>query len=617
MTYTTGLNFLSPLPYIAGMDFVFLDNNNSQLSVSTITLIGSTLTSVFNVASQSSQLSSGTISLMGGTSVPVVPDIFGFLVLDYIGVPTTDIKYISAPLTYTVDYWTGHDNVLPTPMYGTYADNMPMTLTSYSYNGWISEYYFYDFYFHIHIVPNPMDVGFVVNEKTTSVEVWNSYLTTKTLTGVTSVNDAGITLATGTLPLTFNILQSIHMAIDITTSGPPIIDAIYTFNFSGIILYFTLIGTRSIIMGFLPLEAHKETRDFLTDVLRTITTEDRYVIRAKPRETQDVQYLFQSSEEFAIAQNMLKHVGHYKIALPEWEDYITVHGIAAGNSYFPIDTVNREFEVDKYVIVWASNTNYEALQIASITSTQLAFHTNIKNTYAVANVAPLKIGFASSYTYDRIAPDKAVLKVSFLILDTYFNPIWTPAATYNGLPVMDSDYCVSLGMRDNHSRILNIFDNSIGNFTSYPMESTTKMRQTLTFACYGKAQMWKVKRQLDWLQGKYKAFYMASGNNDLIALDTVHPTTNTLQVKYAGWSVYGWQDIVIYGSITKYLHVTNVQSESPGTETLYFSEYITSGIQSIRSIQRLYKSRLDADKIEIVHDTINSMQVVIPVTEIN
>ena len=91
-----------------------------------------------------------------------------------------------------------------------------------------------DYYFRIHVNPPVLDAGNVVSAQTHEVRIWNAYLEPRTLNDLSSENAEGIQIAgPGTPPMEFEPLRERLWEIAIGVDGPPVVDAAFTWQFTG------------------------------------------------------------------------------------------------------------------------------------------------------------------------------------------------------------------------------------------------------------------------------------------------------------------------------------------------------------------------------------------------
>jgi len=625
--YVLGLDFVIDSTWVAGLDFSisFADfpDIQSYLLPGSVSAAGSLLQSD-SVNPIESNLNSGQLTAIGGSSiVSAAANIRGYLVPFLPNTPTVPIasvEYMADELKYIVDYWPGHWSIAPNAVTGSLTINQPIPQFPLTLNGWVTDTYLQDFYFRIHIEPNPLLLGLILSTTIKTVEVWNSSLTSKTLNSITTLFAEGLSLSGYTMPLVYTPLLAKTYSIEASITGPPVINASYIFNFVDISLVLSVLGQRITIIGTMPLAKQNITREFLTDVIFSKNTETRSIVRKIPRESQTVTYPIKNAESYSKLKAKFQKIGSYALGVPTWETFSFLDFVAAGGITLSLPTANKEFRVGDFIILWQNENKYEALQIESIDATTLYFNSVISDNYRPCYVAPILIAKAlNGFEFARKAPDKVKLKVTYTIVKPYFEQTWTAPTMFLNLPVLEGKHVILGSFTDKFNRKTTEVDFGIGELTNYPSENTTKLEQQLTFLATTKTEKHLVKRKIDWLQGRYKEFYMDSGINDLITLQgNLNIGAFSVTVKAAGWSIYGFKHIKIVGDTIQYKEVSTVTAGSaPNTEIINFVSSLTVAISNITGIQAMRKYRINSDRIELSHDGRNLMTVSTPIREVN
>jgi hypothetical protein len=191
--------------------------------------------------------------------------------------------------------------------------------------------------------------------------------------------------------------------------------------------------------------------------------------------------------------------------------------------------------------------------------------------------------------------------ITFNIVEATVNPIWPSSETYLGLPVLTSPSIVSGGLSERFSRDVAIADSVTGDFIPFDVEDYNRDKQFIQFKGKSHTDLYNLRRQFDYLQGKFNSFWLPSFNTDLklpTGTTSVTAGASGIVVQYAGWSVYGIQYIRIVGDIVQSFAVITAVDDGNGTESLTFTPTVTSTINNVRRIEILTKVRLDSDSIE-------------------
>ena len=128
-----------------------------------------------------------------------------------------------------------------------------------------------DYYDRYIIRPSSIDVGNLLSAQQRNVEVWNGFEGPKLLSQILQTGTDGITLTEPfPAPTTYAGLESRTYTLNISTNGAPVIDAKYTFDFPETTdPVLSVIGKRVVVWPFMPQTRHKETLEWLTDVIQS------------------------------------------------------------------------------------------------------------------------------------------------------------------------------------------------------------------------------------------------------------------------------------------------------------------------------------------------------------
>ena len=191
--------------------------------------------------------------------------------------------------------------------------------------------------------------------------------------------------------------------------------------------------------------------------------------------------------------------------------------------------------------------------------------------------------------------------INFNVAYSYSNPIWSPE-TYLSLPIYTSGNVITGGLQEKFSRNVEVFDSEIGDFIQFETENYTRNQQVLNIKAHNLTAIYNLRRFLDYLKGKYTAFWMPSSNVDLVAYDQITSGNTSFKVYYGNWTNNPISYIRVTGSSTANFQVTAIGLNADGTESFTISPTPTVTITNITKIEILTKVRLNSDSIAIEHE---------------
>jgi hypothetical protein len=362
---------------------------------------------------------------------------------------------------------------------------------------------------------------------------------------------------------------------------------------------------------YVPQIAFNESMEWLTDVIRAKSAEQRIALREAPRHGYAHEYVM-DFDQFSRARSFARARTYQEILLPLWAERTYVGAVAFGATSVVLDTAYAHYAVDGQFVVWQAEDVYEVRQATVVDPGQIDFATPLERAYTSAYVMPVRTAaFSGGLDVTRSAMDCVRASGRFVATDAEDLASLAPTLPqYRGHDVL-LDRPVLLGaMRETHLRDTQIIDNSTGvvwrgDEFSYPTGTSNLAWQTHT-----REQLWDLRSWLHTRRGKWKGFWAPTYNADLtLALDIASANT-TIRVNTVGYIPFGGpRDIVItLNSGTRhYFQLTGAAADGPGnTEvlTLTGAAGVNIAVADVASISFLIFSRLDADRVEIRHGNV-------------
>jgi len=229
-----------------------------------------------------------------------------------------------------------------------------------------------DWYNSIHIIPGTLALGNVISEITHSIEVWNAWDIDKTLSIITaSGTTGGITLSgQHAPPLAYGPLQSRLYTLTVLTSGDPVIDARYDFNFGTEMPTLSVTGRRIVMWSFHPDWSNgiTERLEWLTDVLTAYDgTEQR--VRLRDHARRSIEYdIMANGHDARMLEALTFGWGAQLYCLPVWwEADILQAAVNAGTTSVAVtDAALKDYSPGGLVVFWRNTGACEAVEILSI-----------------------------------------------------------------------------------------------------------------------------------------------------------------------------------------------------------------------------------------------------------
>lgn len=506
----------------------------------------------------------------------------------------------------------------------TIVNNLPISLVNFTINpGIASNSYLNDFYFRIHLNKYKITLGNILSAQVQTVEVWNAHFVDKILTSIANTGLSDLNLVSPvTIPHTFKALEFRVFTINVPTLGTPAINGSFTFNVGTESPLLAITGQRIILWPFAALIDVKESRQWLTDIIPSRAGEQRFALREIPRLSLNYNYNFQTTEEYTLAKILAKTIANLALAVPLWTEVVKLQSLTAGQSTIFFPTANLELSIDMPVVFWKDFKTWEIQEISLVFSDRIILKLPLVSSYTKAWFAPVFIG----YTNDGIsltAGENYSRKGSFTMTSTnaFNNPIWT-TDTFQSLPVVVNTNIASGGVPNKYFREQETMEVETGLTTKFDVETYNREFTKLSLFANNHKELDVIRRQFDFLQGKFKSFWLSSFQNDFTAITSLTTSSTSLKVTNFQSNKFPIKYIRVVGVDTlnnptsESFEITAIVDNFDGTETMSLLVNPTKIINNIKQVQILTKVRLDSDTIDYNHLAKGKTSINVPVREV-
>ncbi len=524
----------------------------------------------------------------------------------------------TAPGIYDYDaqhpYVTTHDELWE--FYGTLTDQTPVDVhPQATLPGIVMPGFTDDYYNTIHIVPNPLHMGTVVDGDQARFTVWNAYLTPQELSVINPDNDTGLTLLNGvSVPHTFAPLELQVMYIEVSTAGPPTILAEYEFVFLAETVTLLVTGDRAVVCVFPPdwKTPVKEKIEYMTDVITTIDgSEQRAGLRTAPR-----RYLTYNT-------TVIRRMDQYLRAqlwswltdafiIPLWYDASPLLLEAPeGALSLDVDTSNRAFRVGERAVVIHSFDRLEVVKITGVLAQSLTLENELSTTWSRhLMVYPVESGkLANNVSLTRLADRVSKVTLNFEFDVPHDDSLLAQEypEVHKSLPVFDLQPNWASPTGDTFSKDAQYSDFKTGVIWKGLEADQGSTTQKGTFLITGKANIEKLRWWFYSREGKRVPVWVPSWQNDLTPSRDLPSANTELYVERASINSHyggiGRREVRIQhrNGVAYYRSVSNLQPISADEEVLTISSVlgVDSPLGTIAQISFMTYARLVSDAMEI------------------
>lgn len=476
-----------------------------------------------------------------------------------------------------------------------------------------------DYYYRIHVTPPVLEAGNVVSAQQHEVRIWNSYLEPKLLNDLSSEGAEGIqVIGPGDPPMEFEPLRERLWEISIGVDGPPVVNAAFTWQFTGeppAVLLIT--GNRVTAWPWAPNweESVQERLEWLTDMLPSQTgVEQRRAGRDLPRR----HYEFSISAEGpdrALLDLAVFGWGARLWALPIWHDVQWLPGVAAGSPEIVCDTRYRDFAEGGLVLLLGEQAvDYEVLQVLTLEADRIGLRNPVKRDWPhTVRLYPVRTARLTDQPALTRMTNRAVRgDVEFRLETPTSWPVSHVLPEYRGWPVLEIRPEESRDLSLSYERMLKVLDNG----TAAP---NVRDQAGISFPVQGHGWLLDgAEERADFrslvyaLRGRQGAIWLPTWMDDLDVVAPVATSTSFIDVAHIQYGrfaagITGRRDIRVElnDGTVRYRRVLGSSELDAATERLNLGEPwdVEFEANQVRRVSWMTLMRLDSDTVELEHIT--------------
>lgn len=478
-----------------------------------------------------------------------------------------------------------------------------------------------DFYEHIYVNPSRLDLGNLLSDEHRTIFVWNAYTDgSHTIQSINTTGAEGITLSGGIAPpATVRPLTEIEYDLNISMSGPPVIDAVIEFEWDTEAPQLRITGSRVMILTFKPNCDIEETLSWLTDIMSAFDGEQRVALRQAPRQSLELTWTL-DRQAFSRMKAQTTGWAHRVYSVPVWTEMSkSATQIQTGDLQVAVDTRNRDYRDGGVIAAIDLRTSaVEALEVDQVFDDHVTLARPSIIDISRAYIAPMRLARAlEGFTFTRDGSPYTIARSKLDIADNVDRAL-DGVELYRGEPVLLDCMVVAEPLTERITRPVEVFDNGSGLIETDVVNGWVRNMQTIAFVKKGVEDIWRLRQWLHARKGRQKAFWLPSWNEDLVVLDTIGAAATIMDVQGIGWpTYYGEKDLMIWlrDGTRLYTHVSNAQAIAGGERLVIDPLGQTVDPENIRLVSIMARMRLDADTITIEHLPADIVRVSVPVVE--
>ena len=357
-----------------------------------------------------------------------------------------------------------------------------------------------------------------------------------------------------------------------------------------------------------------ETLEWKTDVMRSaLGYEQRRSLRLTPRRYFDARFNPIGSDRSFLSQ-WIQRFGEQDFLLPLWHDQAKLIAPAlTGAARLEFDNTYREFWTNGLALLRRGTFSYEVVEIAAQDDEGLDLVGPLAGDWeAGTTVYPLRVAMLESPTPDLAAIVSRVGNASIafqLVRENPYDVGAEPLMMHEGYPVIVEEPNRASELRTRFERIYSDVDGELGRPYRGDEAGRAFVAQPYDWRAVGRQQHHELRSALYRLNGRQKAVWMPTWNQDAVVAGEVASGADRIEIGRIGYTYLGGpvsgRDRFLVEDATGTNRIIRIGSvlDLPGTPnervnlTAPTSFVIPDG--AIGSFIELM--RLDQDSIEITH----------------
>jgi hypothetical protein len=497
------------------------------------------------------------------------------------------------------------------PVGGALTNTQPITEEETALTGSVAPTFVGDYYNRLHFSSLSYDMGNVIGAAQRTLEIWNAYFQPRTLNSIDESGTEGINLTRPTPePAQFRALEQKPYTFDVTTEGPGIINAVYTFTFDSSTALVSFEGSRITAWMWGPNGAALERLEWKTDVITSYDgTEQRIALRSEPRRYFEWDVMLTDGDR-RKAENVLYGWQARVFGIPVWFDGTDLTAQAlTGATSISLETADRDYHAGGLAMITISADAFEIFEIDGVTGGGLDLVRPLINSWpAGARVYPVRLArMADQVKLQRFTGAASYGRLRWQCVDA---SEWTPATetTYLGFPVLSQAPNWVSDVTSEYMRKMQWLDNGISEVAAEDESGVPTFLQSHRWLLDGRSQVAAFRAWLYARRGRLSAFWLPSWSQDLVLTASVGALAVNIDVAHCNYTKHvasgiGRRDIrieLISGTVLHRRIISCVEVDA-NTERMTLSSNLGQIVNpaDVRLLSFMALCRNDADAAEL------------------
>ena len=493
-----------------------------------------------------------------------------------------------------------------------------------------------DWFDNLYVLPASIDAGFVITEQINPMTVYSSFKdATRSLDSVVNNVDSGVSLGGGfpLLPESIPPQSGFAFTLDISPTGPPVVDGTFDFIFDIQTIEVPVDGLRTILFSLQPEtnQAFVEKLQFITEVIRLRDgREQRISLRKTPRQTFEMDFKLDGANRQAL-EALLFDRQDKSFGIPVWfEPAFLTSPITAGDTVVNVDDTSfGDFRAGGLITVWEDERNFEVAEVQSLTATTITLTGPFTADHPLTTrVYPTRVAFMN----ETISGRKSLVnlqetKLVFTVLDNESDLSDTSAfPTFDGKVLLDEPNLVREALSETWAKTITVIDNNTGTFEVFSPENLSRRGHVKRFFSDNRERLWNVRQLIHALRGRQISFYIPTFFDEFTPTLPILDTDSILTFTNFGYTQFVTQrsprDVIrvvrkVGDPIIRTVIDSTILSVDEERITLDAAWGVNIALDEIDFVDYLTKVRLDSDSVKFTHGkSIGEALIIAPVIEV-
>lgn len=289
---------------------------------------------------------------------------------------------------------------------------------------------------------------------------------------------------------------------------------------------------------FHPETRYREQLAWRTNIIKSADgSGQRLATRRPPRQRITLPYILPTPQDSARATAMLHRWAKGQFGMPIWHERVITHAtLTAGATTVGIDTTAGDFRDDSFALIWQAD-QYEVIDIATITDSQLSLSAPLVNTYTGRTfVMPYRRArLIGRPRRRRYRGGGAILDMPFEVIDNAEITGHSEASSYDSMEVVTEPAYLPDGVYDEgHDPDVIVLDGQTGAVEVANVSDFNITDQPHVFVSETQAEAWAYRQWLHAKYGRQKKFLVPSFHRDFQLTRQIGAADTTVYVANIG-----------------------------------------------------------------------------------